>query len=466
MPGHTQPYPAIDYVRHDARAHDGRRHPDDPRIGMVGGSYGGGVQFATASVDPRLDTIVPFVTWNDLTYSLTPNNTNFAHGVTSNTAGIPKFEWTSAFFAYGMVAGAEELQTDPSRMRGCPNFNDQVCTSFVTSAALGYPDFATTELLRHASVASYISRIRIPTFLIQGQADTLFNLQEAIATYQALRAQRVPVKMMWQSWGHSQSTEAPGEFAADETVFSTYEGQRVLAWFEHYLKNRDVSTGPNVAYYRDWIPYAGRGPNDEQYGTAASYPVGRRYTYYLSGSNDLVDARSAVRTGVARYTGAGATAPFAYSETSAVQSSSPKNLPPPADVPGTFVAYSTPQLSRSVDVVGVPTVTLHMSAPTAAETQSLGPTGMLMLYAKIYDVAPDGTVELVHRLVSPVRVGDVTRAVEVALPGIVHRFAAGHQIQLVVAASDSAYKNSYWPQPAGVLTSRAKPSMLTVPIVA
>lgn len=36
--------------------------PGDPRVGMVGGSYGGGIQFATASVDPRLDTIIPLIT--------------------------------------------------------------------------------------------------------------------------------------------------------------------------------------------------------------------------------------------------------------------------------------------------------------------------------------------------------------------------------------------------------------------
>jgi ABC-2 type transport system ATP-binding protein len=40
--------------------------PGDPRVGMVGGSYGGGIQFAAASVDPRVDTIIPLITWNDL----------------------------------------------------------------------------------------------------------------------------------------------------------------------------------------------------------------------------------------------------------------------------------------------------------------------------------------------------------------------------------------------------------------
>jgi ABC-2 type transport system ATP-binding protein len=39
--------------------------PFDPVLGMIGVSYGGEVQFATASFG-RVDTIVPQITWNDL----------------------------------------------------------------------------------------------------------------------------------------------------------------------------------------------------------------------------------------------------------------------------------------------------------------------------------------------------------------------------------------------------------------
>jgi hypothetical protein len=60
---------AVDFSKlDDAPAHD-------PRVGMVGGSYGGQVQFATAAPDSRVDTLVPLITWNDLRYSLAPNNT-------------------------------------------------------------------------------------------------------------------------------------------------------------------------------------------------------------------------------------------------------------------------------------------------------------------------------------------------------------------------------------------------------
>ena len=47
----------------------------DPRVGMVGGSYGGGVQWAAAAFDHRIDAIVPDISWHSLATSLDPNDT-------------------------------------------------------------------------------------------------------------------------------------------------------------------------------------------------------------------------------------------------------------------------------------------------------------------------------------------------------------------------------------------------------
>ena len=38
----------------------------DPRIGMVGASYGGGIQLVTAAIDHRVDAIVPTIAWHTL----------------------------------------------------------------------------------------------------------------------------------------------------------------------------------------------------------------------------------------------------------------------------------------------------------------------------------------------------------------------------------------------------------------
>lgn len=69
---------------------------------------------------------------------------------------------------------------------------------------LGCPRLPTAQtyaLTDRVSLGHYLDHVRVPTFLIQGQDDTLSNLQEAIATYRGLKAGKVPVSMAWQSWG-------------------------------------------------------------------------------------------------------------------------------------------------------------------------------------------------------------------------------------------------------------------------
>jgi ABC-2 type transport system ATP-binding protein len=455
----------VDFVQLDATAHDGKAHAHDPRVGMIGGSYGGQIQFAIADVDPRLDTIVPIITWNDLSYSLAPNNTAFTHGVTyaDDAPGTEKLDWVSAFFGLGIADGLQGAQVDPSRLVGCPNFLTEAC---VAKAELDAGGVATPDVLafaRHASVESYMSHITIPTLLAQGEADTLFNLDEAAATYQSLKARGVPVKMIWQSWGHSHGAAAKGEYSSGQDALSTYEGQRFFAWFDHYLKGTSADTGPGFAYYRDWVPFSGSGPDTAQYGTAASFPVGGRLPLYLSGAGDLVASRTAIKPSSQSYVNVGGGVPTSYSETSALQGSQiPDSSTPPRDAPGTFTAWSTAPLTSNIDVAGIPRATVHVSAPTASAATA---ATELLFFAKIYDVAPDGSIELVHRLVAPVRVADATKPIEVTLPGIVHRFAKGHQIRFVMAATDAAYKNSYAVQPVTVTSTSGAASVLQLPVV-
>lgn len=387
--------------------------PGDPRVGMAGGSYGGAVQLATAAVDQRLDALAPMITWNDLAYSLDPNN---AVG-SGSVPGSFKWQWANGFYLMGEGQPLLEAGLDPSRINSlaCLHFVTKACDTIRTLNSGRYPAKQTAELLAYArsvSPVSYLNRVKAPTLLVQGQADSLFNLNEATATYNTLKGQGTPTKMIWQSWGHSGGLTDPaaGELNLGQGNLETsYVGRRILAWFDRYLGKKNVDTGPAFAYYRDWID-----DPDNTYAPADRVPALSR-TLYLSGDGKLVDDRRKVARGSRTYTNW--LTPTSHSESSLAAL---LGIPDPApyDTPGTYLGWTSEPLARTTDVVGAPRATLKVVSPKAERTQaSADAADKLVLFAKLYDVAPDGTRTLVHRLVAPVRVPDVTKSFTVTLPG-------------------------------------------------
>ncbi|MDQ2749619.1 MAG: ABC transporter ATP-binding protein [Actinomycetota bacterium] len=445
---HAAAAPALTVVVHDARDHAGHPATYDPRVGMWGGSYGGQVQFAAASIDARVDAINPQITWNDLSYSLDPNNTGQTRGVTTATPGATKSTWAAGFSAIGIFDGVQYAPNDPSRLIGCPNFADFVCPALVFGGATGYLAPGDVAKLQHASVASYLPKIRIPVLLDQGQVDTLFNLNEAVATYQALKAQGTPVAMLWREQGHSGGTPS--------VAGRSYEDSRIQTWFDHYLTGRAVATGSAFAYYQDWTG---------TFAESASYPVGSPTRYYLSGANALVRTRAQVTPGSQTLLTPPAGAPTSLGGLDAVGSQVPVPLDlPDTNIAGTYIQWQTPALSAPLTVVGSPIFDVQVSAPTAALTSAAGPAGQLVLFAKLYDVAADGTASLIHGLVAPVRIADPTKPMHITLPGVAHRFSAGHRIEIMLAGADVNYRGGLTPTVVTV-NSAASGQTLTLPVV-
>ena len=158
------------WVAHD-RDSDGNPIADDPVLGAIGGSYGGGYQTMT-SLDEiaeegrtRLDALAPQITWFDLPESLAPQGVvRSAWNVALYAAGasmVPQyiheaFVWGSAtgLWPDGTVLGEE--------VDGAPNLD--------------------AEFHKHSPVAFVEEgvRIDIPVLLRQGSSDNLFNLNQGL----------------------------------------------------------------------------------------------------------------------------------------------------------------------------------------------------------------------------------------------------------------------------------------------
>jgi len=446
-----------------ARPEVAKDAPGDPVIGTWGGSYGGGFQFALAAVDPRIDAMIPQITWNDLAYSLAPNNDSAAFNYSASPPGAPKFEWTDLFYALGLAQPALNAGTSGMPPTGCPGFDRQVCIVNTETTAAGYATPDTVALLRHASAeyelfenpATHVP----PMLLMQGQNDTLFNFADAVANYRGALRRGAPVKLVLKEGGHSGGA-APGE-VNDADPSKGYLDQLYLSWYAKYLKHQAVDTGPQVEFFRDWVTYDHNASAQPAYGSSSSWPVGDVARLYLSGGSAtaggaLVGTPAQVVGGSQTFVNPPGGQPSSYSETSEAG-----QLIAPTDIPGEFASWITAPLAANTDIVGIPALTFSVSAPAAS---SLNPATQLVLYGKLYDVDASGTKTLVHGIVSPLRVADASKPVHINLPGQVHRYAAGHRIELVLSSTDSAYAGSRVPEVITVAVNRAHPAVLSLPL--
>lgn len=229
---------------------------DDPLVGMSGGSYAGAIQLLAAAADPRIDVIAPEIAWNDLTQSLAPN-------------GVPKLGWTTALFGAGQATscsdGATIIAFNGAITTGCQT-NDLARFYAETHATNKISD-EMRAALEFRSPKNYNANVRIPTLLIQGSPDTLFDVNQAAANYAQVKANGVPVKLWIYDGGHA----LPGM-----TVPNTQGGAisaTVINWMDRYLKgNTGVDTGAEVQYY-----LGGAWQN------APSWPVGSQTLQHVNG---------------------------------------------------------------------------------------------------------------------------------------------------------------------------------------
>lgn len=237
--------------------------PGDPRLGMDGASYGGGIQFITAARDDRVDAITPTIAWNSLNRALYRSEVVKAGwDLVLVGAGIPLSLLPGVISPAGIQTGH---QSDM--------FYDAVVEGLSTGQVSG--DFQ-AWLAEHGP-RGMLDRIGAPTLIVQGTVDTLFTLDEASDNYLGLKQSGVPLKMLWHCSGHGlcrTGSDSEGElFVGGERA-----EERKLQWFARYLKD-DESVDPGPAF--EWID------EDGAYHGSGGYPPKRIGTATGSGSGTI-----------------------------------------------------------------------------------------------------------------------------------------------------------------------------------
>ncbi|MFF4606806.1 alpha/beta fold hydrolase [Streptomyces sp. NPDC001339] len=401
----------------------------DPRVGVAGASYGGAVALLAAGHDRRVDAIAPQITYWNLADALFPN-------------GVFKKLWAGIFFTTGSdrgsaagsdtgsAAGSDtgsaagpgtgpgtDSGTGPAGAStgGCGRFEPVLCRMYERVAVGGTPDEAARRLLEARSPSAVGDRITVPTLIMQGQNDSLFTLDQADAMQRAIRKNGAPADVDWIAGGHDGGDRETARLQA-----------RTTAWFDRYLKGeKGADTGPAFRISRTGGVDSTNGSVRLRGAGADRYPGldNAPRTVRLSGrAQTFHNPAGGGPPALSAVPGAGALGGLSALGTGGLS----------LDFPGQHARFESAPLTGSVHVTGRPAVTVRVRSSSRDA----------VLFAKLYDVAPDGRRQVLpSQLVTPYRVEDAHegRTVRLRLPAVDHDFAAGHRLRLVLAATDLGY---------------------------
>ena len=194
----------------------------DPAVGMVGGSYGGGIQLVTAAIDCRIDAIVPIIAWHSLGTSLYKDDTY-------------KQGWAQILSGVASRATLNPIITQANQ-QGLVN---------------GVLTDEQEQWFLDRGPADAVADITAPTMVVGGTVDTLFTLDEDVTNYRMLRDSDTPVAMYWFCGGHGTCLTEKGD--PQRMV------DRMVAWLDRYVKrDESVDTGARFDFLdQDGTRYVG-----------------------------------------------------------------------------------------------------------------------------------------------------------------------------------------------------------------
>ncbi|GGT92177.1 alpha/beta fold hydrolase [Streptomyces lateritius] len=369
----------------------------DPRVGVTGASYGGAAALLAAGHDGRVDAIAPQITYWNLADALFPD-------------GVFKKLWAGIFFSTG---------AEPGKADGCGRFTPELCTLYQRVAVAGKPDAAARTLLEARSPSAVGDRIKVPALIVQGQTDSLFPLAHADAMARTIGAGGAPVAVDWIAGGHDGGNRETDRVEA-----------RISTWFDRHLKqDKGADTGPGFRVSRTGGVDSTDGQALLRGASADRYPglAGEdRRTLALGPARpqSFANPAGAVPPAISAVPGVGG----GLSQLSSL------GVGLSLDFPGQYAAFEAKPQAEPLRITGSPTVRVKVTSDS--------PDGSAVLFAKVYDVGPDGRQQVLPaQLVAPVRTegAKAGKSVELTLPAIDHEVEAGHRLRLVLSATDLGY---------------------------
>jgi ABC-2 type transport system ATP-binding protein len=445
----------------------------DPVVGMTGGSYAGGIQTAAAAVDDRLDALAPEISWSDLRYSLYAGEV-VNQGWVALLYGLGKLTSEGLGLSPDCASGPHTGGLDPAIDRGV--------TEFLTTGSIA-PD--TLDFFAKSSLASYGADrpVTVPTLVLQGSVDTLFDLTDGYGVYEHVRDQGVEARFVAFCGGH---VACPDRYV--DAGDRAHLDDAIVTWFDRHLRGEDVGTGAPIEYRT----------NEGVWRSATDYPLPASEPVPLRGeARDLavvpiVDVPDVA--GLADLVAAPDGIP-ALPITSAVPTvdGDPRGATFPV-----AVAADGP-----LEIVGIPDVSLTVSGTTAPLDEVLGPlsaaladsgaleevSGLLVGSLRPFDGIVDGLggatalggvatpsahvfVKLIHREAGEVlnlqegaisvdlSGGEVT--VDVPMPGLAYTLPEGHHLDVQVATNSLMHATGRVPAIIDVTLDGSLPAVGTV----
>jgi pimeloyl-ACP methyl ester carboxylesterase len=179
-----------------------RSDVSDTQIGAFGLSVGGGAVWNATAAGVPFKAIVPAIAWTDLGTALNPNGVPKGGELAQLASAVPFSQW------------------------------DASLTQARTDLLAGKVTAAVKSVEASRSVRSKLHSLTVPTLLLQGRHDFLFDMDQALAAYKLLAG---PKRLYLGDLGHPPATNPTAELP-------TYLGEAV-AWFEHYLAGFEAVGG-------------------------------------------------------------------------------------------------------------------------------------------------------------------------------------------------------------------------------